>query len=469
MPEFKIRTLIKPRPYQVEAVDWFINRAKGRGIIADDMGLGKTGEAYMILQALGIPNPCVIIAGKNAQIAWLNQARDWGCPKPNIIQGHANTRKMLWAKYKQGFIIITREAFKRDLRAGYAHSNFKMVIVDECHKDANRKVGNYALLKDLSIKAQYMLLISGSIARRGPQSMWGPLNVIAHRVFKSYWQFVSQYCVMEEGIFGSKIVGTQNEQQLQGRLATFMLRRTKAEVRPDMPSKTRDLTSNVIEMSPKQAQLYNQIAEESMAEFESGDIVVTPTILAKIVRLRQILVTPKLLDPGEEYGAGIERVIELLEDASDRHMVIFTPFSAALPIIQSRLEEAGFKREDIILLRGGLSLEELMHRIGEFKKRRGIAICSIRYAESFDLIPATWGIFLGYEWDAWDNLQAEDRIHRGEITEAVNIYYISYSEGIDLELIQPALDVKVNNALAILGNMNKVRLILEQRVQGMHR
>lgn len=463
----KLPLTVNPRPYQTEAVRWFIEDAMCKGIIADEMGLGKTGEAYMAWRELGYPTPALLVAGRNAQLAWMNQAKDWGCPQPVLIRGNAAERAGLWLKHKQGFVATTRESLKRDITRGVVQaSNFKTVIVDECHKDANRKTGNYDLLKSITGRAKVILLTSGSIARRGPQSLWGPLNIVRPSQFRSYWKFLEKYTMLDKtGEYGWSIGEPVNQEGLRREVANILLRRTKAEVRPDMPAKIRDLNNNILEMSEGQARLYNTLAADSVAELASGDIVTTASILAKLQRFRQILVTPKLLDPQEEYGAGIDRIVEMLADSSDTHMAIFTPFASALPIIKERLIAEKYPADSIIELRGGLSVEQLSAAIDRFKKTKGIAICSIRFAESFDLIPATWGIFLGFEWDAWDNLQAEDRLHRGEIKNAVNIYYLRYRQGVDSELMLPALDEKTNNAMAILRDLDLVRCTLRQKVK----
>jgi hypothetical protein len=206
--------------------------------------------------------------------------------------------------------------------------------------------------------------------------------------------------------------------------------------------------------------MYNDIVEEQLLELKSGAIITVPSILAKIQRLRQVLVTPRLLDPQREWGAGLDRVAEILEDADDQHMAVFTPYASALPIIRQRLIASGIEESKIVLIQGGLAVEELMARIAHFRKVRGIALCSIRYAESFDLQPASWAIFLGFEWDAWDNFQAEDRLHRGDITQPVNIYYIRYNQGVDSSLVLAALDTKVNNVMAVLKDIDTVRKII---------
>lgn len=455
-----------PRSYQLEAVRWFKTHTKGRVIIGDEMGLGKTGEMYMIWRDLGFPQPCLLVAGRNAQIAWLNQAAQWGCPQPVIVQGNAAIRAALWKKHSGGFVTTTRESLKRDIASGVVNARtFKTLLVDECHKDANRKTGNYRTLKIIGSTATYIIMASGSVVRRGPQSLWGPLNIIAPRRFSSYWKFINQYCDVEEGFFGVNVVGTKDEEKLQTDLADLMIARLKKDVRKDMPAKFRDLDSNILEMTSQQAKMYNNILEEGMHELTSGEAAITPTILAKIMRMRQILVTPKLIDPEAEYGAGIDRLIELLDEAGDQHMCVFSPFSSALPYVQQALVAAGYEADRIIQLSGGLSLEELMSRIRLFKERKGIALVSIKFAESFDLQPATWGVFLGYEWDPWDNLQAEDRLHRGEITDPVTLYYLRYREGIDSSLMLDSLNVKTQNVMGVLKNFDSVRRVLQTKVR----
>src|ERR1700739_3944154 len=129
-----------PRPYQLEAVKWLTEDAHGKGIIADEMGLGKTGEIFLAWKAVGFPKPCIILAGVNAQIAWLTQAASWGCPPPTRIRGTAIQREKLWKQHGLDFVTTTREALKADIKANRVDpSLFKCVIVDEVHKDSNRK------------------------------------------------------------------------------------------------------------------------------------------------------------------------------------------------------------------------------------------------------------------------------------------------------------------------------------------
>jgi SNF2 family DNA or RNA helicase len=452
-----------PWPSQTEAAEWAVKVAKGRAIIADEMGLGKTGEVYLSWRALDCPTPCIIIAGVNAQVAWIRQAHDWGVPAPIRIYGTAAQRRQLWINHGTNFVIITRESLRNDIASGWCNPTlYRCVISDEAHKDSNRKTKNFRQLKAFTRGAHYIFLATGSGMRKGPPGLWGLLNCITPSKYSSYWRFVEQYCIVDkEGIFGWEIIGTKDEQLFKSDMHNVMIARTKKDVRPQMPQKIRDLNSNVLQLQPAQLKLYNKIATDMMVALPTQGILTAQNVLTQLLRLRQILVTPKILDPDLEYGSAIERLIELLDDSSDQHMVVFSPFTAALPHIRSRLVQGGFDPRTIIQLSGGLSFTELMQRVTHFREVRGIALCSIRYAESFDLTPATWGVFLGYEWDAWDNLQAEDRLHRGEITDPINIYYLRHNGGVDSELMIPALDTKVNNAMSFLTDIDKVRKALQ--------
>lgn len=453
----------EPWPHQLEFVDWATKVARGRLLCADDMGLGKTGSVYLAWKQLGFPTPCIILAGVNAQMAWINQAKDWGCRPPMRIYGSAAQRNALWSKQNSSsFVIVTRESLRNDIFTGLVDPHiFRCVISDEAHKDSNRKTKNFKQLKSLAFGATYVFLTSGSAMRKGPPGIWGLLNILSRSRYPSYWKFVDQYCIVDrEGDYGWEIIGTKDEAKFKADMARIMIARTKKEVRPNMPPKVRDLDSNVLQMSLPQRRLYSKLARDMMAELPSNGVLVAQNVLTQIIRLRQVLLCPKILDPEFEYGASIERLVELLDDATDQHMVVFSPFTSALPFIRRRLIEAGFADRSIIQLSGGLSFTELMQRVAHFREVRGIALCSIRYAESFDLTPATWGVFVGYEWDAWDNLQAEDRLHRGEITDPISLYYIRHEYGVDSELMLPALDTKVNNALSFLTNIDAVRRAL---------
>ena len=77
--------------------------------------------------------------------------------------------------------------------------------------------------------------MSGTPALNNASELWTMLYVCG--VYKyDYPQFLRDFCTGYHTPYGFKITGTKNAEALQGLLEGFMLRRTMAEVRPDIPS-----------------------------------------------------------------------------------------------------------------------------------------------------------------------------------------------------------------------------------------
>jgi len=447
-------TLFVPRPYQVEATQFAIQH--GRVILGDVMGLGKTGQALLAREYFK-PRTTLVIAGRNAQLVWKRQPARWGLNAPTRIRGTPEKRRQLWAG-DLSYVTCTIETLRRDF--ALVPKVWDLIIVDEAHKLANRKAGNYKALK--ALRSRWMLLLTGSPFRKAIWNIWALLNILDPRTWSSYWSFINRFCHVQRGVFGMEIIGIKDMKGLRLALSNYLIRRSKKQVRPDMPPKRRDYWD--VELTSTQAKLYNKLVEDMILEVDSIDgasIIASPSIMVNQLRLRQLLVTPKLLDPSFEDGAAIDELVERLAETNDHHMVIFTPFKEAIPFIEARLRSEGYNA--IIKLHGGISLNQLEKRLAEFTSTQGIAICTIKFAESFDLVPATWAVFLGYEWVPDDNFQAEDRLHRGEITDPIDIWYIRHSGTVDEDQLK-VLNERVKMVNDVFGRKDEYLKLLRDRL-----
>jgi SNF2 family DNA or RNA helicase len=462
-------------PYQEEACQAIVDprqcSIRGRKVEGDEMGMGKTGinfEAWKRLSQghpsqsyTGVAGPGLLIAGNNALYTWWRLAPHWRVPRPIRIDGNAGARKALWERYankKDTFVCCTREVFLRDMAAGVVPLRWQIVFTDEAHKHNNRKTKIFEALKKLD--STWMIINTGSPMKRGPENLWALLNLINPKRWSSYWRYVENYCHVVKNQFGAyEIIGPRGDGRLQKDVALDFIRRTKKLL--NLPGKTRSKAE--VQMSPLQRRVYTGLVEASLAELQSA-LVVAPTVLAKITRIRQLLTTPKLLDPTAEDGAAIEDLVERLEESDDKHWCIYTGFAAAIPHIKARLLREGYPEENIVTLRGGMKTEELDLALKRFKETKGIAICSILFAESFDLVPSCWGYFLGPQWDPEENYQAEDRQYRVTTTEKVHFFYAYHDEAFTDVNQWAVLDRKANAARRSLHNIEDVRqMILQQR------
>lgn len=447
-------------PYQQEAVEFALRRK--RVIIGHEMGLGKTAIALKTLTADehgSWPSfgKVLIVCPKSALYVWQTECEKWIHLNPTTIVGKPAERKKLWKH--ANFALCTLDILKRDVKPPNNHVplNWDIVIVDEAHRIRNRKTQNFKAVKKL--KSKYLFFLTGVPVSRGPHDLWTMLNLIKPHVFSSYWRFVNTFCIVDETPFGREIIGAKNTAPLREILSDYAIRKTKKQVLPELPEKTRQAI--IIEPTPLQRRLHDNLTDEMLAELNST-LIASSTILANIMKLRQILVTPQILDPQAELGAGIDLIIEHLNDRDfdDRHIVIFTPFARALPHIIKALNEAGF--DNVVTLRGGMDPKQVGSAIEVFKNFKTIAICTIKFAQSFSLESSSAGYFLGCEWDRSENIQAEDRLHRMTSKNPVNIYYIRHRHTIEDRVFE-ILDTRNRTVNAVLNSPKDLIKLLSRQ------
>lgn len=437
--------LLIPRDYQVEGAQ-FLYTAK-RAILADEMRVGKTLQALMAWKMTGMAGPALIIAKPNAQSTWLTQCPMAGVQTPLIISGTQKQRAKEWKEVDHlSLVMVTIESLRNDLKENLTPKRWKVVIFDEAHRAINRKTRNYKTLKELD--TEYLFLLTGSPMRRGFQDLWALLNICNHKQFSSYWRYLSTFGYMIRNEWGAyEVLGLKERDALQKVIKPYFLRRTRNDIKPELPPKQRIL-DHKLQLTKHQNKLYTELCDEMVAELSDSSLLIASTVLAKITRLRQLLCTPKILDKESDWGAGLEHLGELLDDTEDHHFVVYTPFTAAIPHISDYLSK--HTERAIYTLQGGLRAEEVSARIQEWRGMEGVMICSLTYAEGFDLFPASWAYFLGFSWDAAvENMQAEDRLQSMQAENPVAYYYPTHTGCIDEELVLEALNLKSTEILKV--------------------
>lgn len=178
------------------------------------------------------------------------------------------------------------------------------IVVDESHESLIRRSGvptqRRRGLDTLATRNDGLrIAMSGTPFDSKPHQLWGTLNWLDpvqysafHRWAELFWQ-KGGYTGFEIGEFRK-----DREQMLWDSLSAISLRRTKAEVAPDLPPKMEvgtpldphDESSPVgiwLEMVDKQQRAYDEMETLSQAELESGSLSAT-TALAELTRLKQL-------------------------------------------------------------------------------------------------------------------------------------------------------------------------------------
>ena len=443
--------------YQTECADFLRAQRKGCGLLPP-----RAGKTRIAIAAATSPlvSRVLILAPSSALFGWRREINAYyGADITQLIRGPAAARQAIWKEAQKklyGIYLTTYESYARDYMLGAA-IYWNSIILDEVHRISNRKTIRFKRVKQL--RSDYLFNMTGtSKVIRGPQDLWTMLYLCDRKRFSSYWKFVDAYCNVFDGPFGKVVEGARNVAQLRQMLKEYMYYRTRAEIWPDMPIKTRMTLPTI--MTPKQAKLYYALAKDMVAKLSSGesDYIVVANVLTQMTRLRQILVTPKLIDPSiNEYGGGLEAIADQLADLDDEQVVICTPFPAAIPYIMDRL--SGIKGREFAIFRGGITLKEHEEAENKFNASPCIALCSIRYAQGYSLSAAANSFFLGYDWDPDENYQAEDRLYSFDVTTPRQIIYITHENTVDYRVLE-VLNEKTNNFNQVFGSRRSLYNLL---------
>lgn len=423
------------RPYQLEDAQRIALQWGGRGILGHKTGLGKTFIALLVWELLGKP-PRTLVAGTNSAIAvWKRLIPRWVECQPQHITGSSYERPTMWHKaslHSGGpqFVLVNHDILRRD-KASIQVYKPDLIIVDEAHKVLrSRKTVTYGVLKQLA--SRHILIASATLASRGPQDLWPSLNLVQPKLFPSYWRFINQYCFVTDTPFGKQVFGSKNPQGLhtllRDKCSTW---RSYEEVLSELPPVTREPVE--LEMLPEQQKVYKDLDRDMVALIKAPDteetrLLKVPNVLSKVVRLRQLLVCPKILGLNMP-SAGLEYLKDAVEE--EPHTVIFCVFAAAIPFIVEELSSVA--ANGIAVFRGGMSPDEVNAAESKFKANRQLAICSVAFAQSFSLDTVHNAYFLGFSWDPTENEQAEGRLRRldSKNFQGVNVQYLVHKGTVD--------------------------------------
>lgn len=426
--------------YQIEGK--MLIKKHQRVILADDMGLGKTAQ---ILRALDEQEafPCLVVVGlKFGFGVWETEIAKWTDKKSVTYTGKPQERKKIWDNWDPDItpFMITNTAMLGEILA--KRRAWPALVFDEYHLMGlrNRKTKTYKLIKEKAL-SRYLILSSGSPVSQGPQDFFAPLNLLRPHVFPSYWKFVTKYCVSVLNEWGSRRIARypRDRKVFKEMLKPYMIRRTKKQVLEQLPEKTRQILP--VEMSRKQKTMYKKLANEMLLELDNGELVITPSVIAKITRLRQLLVSPRLLGDNEPGGA-LEQVIESVrsEFEAGNSVAVFTPYRGGVKEAAHYLSSL---TPHVFTIMGQMDPQDVTDTIETFqtlKSHQKILICTIKSAVSFTAHAACAAFFLGYEWDHNDNMQAEDRLHRVGQKNAVRIYYFKHKDTIETRVLEVIVD-----------------------------
>lgn len=428
-------------------------RQEPKTILSFDKGMGKTVTYLQALISSGQPK-IILMCSKNAQATQRKEIRKWFPELEDsfvIIDSSDRTKRAAAWNLDVSIYICSPITFLTDM-GERAKSSGRIIppwaesaayCCDEFHRYLRtRKSKLFDLMKRVSKTCSMLILSSGSAGGKGPQDTWAALHLTNRKKFSAYWRYVYDYCEVQEGHFGKTIGRAKNIVDWRRHIASNTIHRRKDL--KDYPVKTRQ--SLDVTVPPWQKTLHDKLIKDFWLEMPDGEIVLTPNVMAALMKVRQALICPKVLSPSYDYGVGLEAIYEDFVEAELTHAVITTPFLAPIPWIDQYFGSKGIKCWTLTGAEN-LDADEQDRRINEWTQKGGLIIQTTKYATSYELPAARIMYMLGQEYDPEDNDQAESRIHRDiRVTpHPVDIYYVRHLGTIEEGIVQQLSDNADNN------------------------
>jgi len=470
------------RPYQREGFLFLahLSRYNLGGVLADDMGLGKTVQTLAwILHLAETANVritniraekapgfrCLVVCPKSVTHGWLTEAARFAPGleiaafdpvNPRVIERaiHAPDRsapRVLVANYTQ--LRLHATAFRS--------AEWDVVVLDEGQfiKTPNSQVAVVAR----ALRARHRLVLTGTPIENRLTDLWSLFAFAQPGLLGDQAGFRRQYPEVDPAALA----------RLHRRVQHFLLRRTKAQAAPDLPTRTED--DIIVDLENEQRALYDAELKRARAHLMGvqtpGELgAVRFHVLASLLRLRQICCHPALVDPAHAAlpSAKLDALLERIEELADEghQVLVFSQFTGMLEIIRRRLVAEGIGH---LMLTGATeNRPELVDRF-QTDRTKTVFLLSLKAAGfGLNLTAASYAFLYDPWWNPAAEAQAIDRIHRIGQTRPVMAYRLLADNSVEqkiraLQKEKAALAAAViqEESLASVLDLESLRRILE--------
>lgn len=443
------------------------------GILADPPGAGKTAQAVSAARNTGAL-PALVIAPKSTLISWGREVERWWPGVPvYVISGTKKQRAKIFeeAQKTPGWVVINWESVRLHSRlAPYGsmrlteehrtdkelnHIPFRIIIADEAHRLANPQSIQTRAVWHLGDQdtVEYRWALTGTPMTKQIDTIWSVLRFLDKQEHPSRVSFIDRYALTRVVPWGSgsEVIGINraNEEEFQEIFQPRFRRMPKEVILPQLPPIVR--TRRYLEMSDVQRRCYEEMAEDMVAETESGDLLIAANPAVKMLRMIQfssanvdtvpnfpanlpegvfepdenVEIRYRLTDPSNKLDALMDDIPDWME--AGEAVAVFAVSRQLIEMAEDRLQKA---KINYSVIKGGQTPKLRQLNIDDFQAGNSKIILVVIAAGGvgLTLTAARIGAFLQRSWSFIDNHQAEGRLHRigSERHESIEIVdYIS--------------------------------------------
>ncbi len=420
------------RPYQEQGSRWMFDRLErfGGALLADDMGLGKTVQTIALIERmfpLSLEDSGVVMVVATASLLgnWQAEIHRFA-PGRKVRILHGASRDAERERVQSGDVVLTSYGtLARDL-AWHLKRQYRAVVVDEASLMRNPDTDHAKAIAKL--KSSRRIALTGTPIENGVRDLWAIFRFIQPGWLGTREEFKDRYetpLLLPETAAGVL-------ERLRLKTSPFLLRRTKEQVAPELPSKL--FIDEFCDLSPDQQAVYKELLTEGRkrvdAIADSGNKgAARMQMLTALLRLRQTCCDLALLG-NERFNqllvakrsAKLNRLLELIEEAvnGNHRMLIFSQFQTQLREIEKCIAERGWQS---LRLDGGTRNRQQL--VDKFQQPDGPPVFLISLKAGgygLNLTAADTVVHFDPWWNPAAEAQATDRAHRIGQTRPVTVY-----------------------------------------------
>ena len=423
------------RDYQRDALGWFafLRRFGFGGCLADDMGLGKTVMVLAWLDRLRArreaTGPSLVVVPRSVLFNWVQEATRFA-PELTVLDFSGADRTVHRVRGHH-LVLTTYGTLRRDALL-LKDVEFEYAILDEAQaiKNANTAGAKAARL----LRARHRLALSGTPVENHLGELWSLFDFLNPGMLGSSASFA------RHGVAAARRDREALDVLARG-VRPFILRRTKAQVAPELPPRS-ELTVRC-ELQPAQRELYDELRDHYRAALlrrihREGLQKSKMQVLEALLRLRQAACHPGLIDPrrasepSAKFDALIPQLSELREEG--HKVLVFSQFTSLLALLRSRLDADGVVYE---YLDGKTRDRE--SRVTRFQEDPSCDLFLISLKAGglgLNLTAAEYVFLLDPWWNPAVEAQAIDRAHRIGQTRHVFAYRLLAADTVEDKIVE---------------------------------
>ena len=420
------------RPYQQHGAAWLLDRVTRHGgaLLADDMGLGKTIQTIACIECLFAeagtdPGVALVLATTSLLGNWQAEFGKFA-PGRKVRILHGSSRDKEREKVGPGEVLITSYGtLARDL-AWHLKRDYRAVVLDEASLMRNPDTDHAKAVAKL--RSAHRIALTGTPIENGVRDLWSVFRFLQPGWLGSREDFKDRY----EQPLAADSDRARVMERLRLKVSPFLLRRTKEQVAPELPSKI--LIDEVCDLSPEQQAVYRELLIEGRKRVEEvadarNKGAARMRMLTALLRLRQTCCDLALLGNDRlnqllvtKRSTKLQRLLELLEEAIEggHRVLVFSQFQKQLLEIEKCLSE----REWACLRLDGQTRNR-QELVNTFQKPGGppVFLISLK-AGGYGLNLTAADIVIHFDpwWNPAAEAQATDRAHRIGQTRPVTVY-----------------------------------------------